>query len=450
MKITCNKIDHSIFVLRWFAQMKAKEKRKDSDAKSRGSARFPILVLLGLLLWSPLAQAALFTWTGAVSTDWSIPQNWTSAGGGIPGALDDVTIPPNVSVAMLTTASFAKTVTIQDGGSLNLNGQSLTVNGNLSVTANNTAGLLMNNPADVLTVNGDASFFSPNNVQNPANMTAGVIHLRGNLTTQAGVGRFISAGTHKVVFDGTAMQTVTFNGGSSSTSTRFNDVEISNPSGVSFAGTVFVAGNFTQTAAAKLDIQIASGTSHGLLNVAGNSTLNGALSATLTGGFVPALNQKFTVIQTTGSTRGTFTSVVPTGFTLFQTAPSVILKFGPNLLPTIGLTMDSYAFNATTNKTMTLTATTMASSPPTNADVYLAVQLPDGTLLVMQPGGGFGTALTPLLSNISIPNFSGPVFTFTFTGTEPVGNYTWFAALTTPGSLNVIGTLASAPFSFTP
>jgi len=114
--------------------------------------------------------------------------------------------------------------------------------------------------------------------------------------------------------------------------------------------------------------------------------------------------------------------------------------------PTIALTLNATTF--ITNNTMTVTATTTAS--PLRADVYVALQLPDGTLLVMQPDGSFSTALTPLLANIPIPAFNGPIFNFTFSGTEPVGNYTWFAALTTPGTLQVIGTLAVAPFSFVP
>jgi len=58
--------------------------------------------------------------------------------------------------------------------------------------------------------------------------------------------------------------------------------------------------------------------------------------------------------------------------------------------------------------------------------------------------------MTALASNIPVPDFNGPIFNYTFTGVEPVGNYTWFAALTTPGTLNIIGTLAAAPFSFAP
>jgi len=119
-------------------------------------------------------------------------------------------------------------------------------------------------------------------------------------------------------------------------------------------------------------------------------------------------------------------------------------------ISSIGINLNGTAFNSRTNKTMTLTATTIASAPVTNADVYIALQLPNGTLLVMQPGGGFGTALTPLLSGVPVPNFAGPIFSYTFTGVEPSGTYKWFAALTTPGTLQVIGTLAVASFNYMP
>jgi len=122
----------------------------------------------------------------------------------------------------------------------------------------------------------------------------------------------------------------------------------------------------------------------------------------------------------------------------------------PPPLPQIGLVLNGSAFNSTTNSTLTLTASTVQSAPVANADVYVALQLPDGTLLAMQPGGGFSTALTPLVANIPIPDFNGIIFNYAFTGVEPVGNYTWFAALTTPGTLNIIGTLATSPFSFAP
>jgi len=115
---------------------------------------------------------------------------------------------------------------------------------------------------------------------------------------------------------------------------------------------------------------------------------------------------------------------------------------------TVALALNAAAFN--TAAAMILNATTVAGNPPTVADVYVALQLPDGTLLVMQPGGSFAATMTPLLANVSVPAFTGPIFNYTFTGAEPVGNYTWFAALTQPGTFNVIGTLAAVPFTFAP
>jgi len=118
--------------------------------------------------------------------------------------------------------------------------------------------------------------------------------------------------------------------------------------------------------------------------------------------------------------------------------------------PTIALTLNKVAFNSTTNNTLILTETTVASNPSVNADFYIALKLPGGTLLVMQPDGSFSTVMTPVTANVPVANFNGPVFNYVFTGTEPTGTYTWFAALTTPGTLNVIGALATVSFSFIP
>jgi len=142
---------------------------------------------------------------------------------------------------------------------------------------------------------------------------------------------------------------------------------------------------------------------------------------------------------------------------LVATSTNYTLKSGfiptlhvPPPLPEIGLSLNGAVFNSTINSTMTLTANTVQSAPIANADVYVALQLPDGTLLVMQPDLSFSTAFTPLVSNIPVPDFTGVIFNYVFTGAEPVGTYNWFAALTTPGTMNVIGTLAVASFNYAP
>jgi len=224
-----------------------------------------------------------------------------------------------------------------------------------------------------------------------------------------------------------------------------------------------IAGNYTQQAGGKLRIGASSAASFGKLTVGGTAdlTASGAFDVNVAG-----LNTSVLVagnvlpgVLTAGVLTAPAVSVTDNSPLIDFTAAVNLAGTGVNLtvtppaIPGVALDLNGmapFAFNSTTNNVMTLTATTAASNPVANADVYVALQLPDGTLLFMQPGGGFGTTLTPLVSNISVPDFTGPIFNFTFTGTEPAGNYTWFAALTTPGSLNVIGTLAAVPFSFAP
>lgn len=115
---------------------------------------------------------------------------------------------------------------------------------------------------------------------------------------------------------------------------------------------------------------------------------------------------------------------------------------------TILLDLNSTFFN--TGNTLTLTETTAASNPVTLADKYIALQLPDGTLLVMQPDGSFSPAITPLVSNLQVADSNAQVFSYTFTGAEPVGTYKWFSALMQPGTLTPIGTINQISFDFAP
>jgi len=99
---------------------------------------------------------------------------------------------------------------------------------------------------------------------------------------------------------------------------------------------------------------------------------------------------------------------------------------------------------------LALSATVTPGTAPLAADVYVALQLPDGSLLFLQGDGTFTGNLQPIVRNWTISPFTGQIFAYTFSGGEPVGNYAWFAAFTQPGTLNFIGPIVSAPFSFSP
>jgi len=142
----------------------------------------------------------------------------------------------------------------------------------------------------------------------------------------------------------------------------------------------------------------------------------------------------------------------------FANGPSHNVGLAAQLFADIGwgtiapeLLLDLNATSFTTGDTLVLNATVNQGVPNSLVDVYAARLMPDGTLMFLQPDGvTFSTTIAPVIPNWNvINNFFGPVFTSTFTGTEPPGSYIWFIAFTTPGTLNITA-LGSAPYSFTP
>lgn len=116
--------------------------------------------------------------------------------------------------------------------------------------------------------------------------------------------------------------------------------------------------------------------------------------------------------------------------------------------PGLALSLNPASFRS--GQILTLTATVTPGPTPVTADVYVAVQLPDETLLFLLGDGSITGSLQPIVRNWTISPFSGQIFTYTFGGGEPVGNYAWLAAFTEPGTLNFIGGIVQVPFSFRP
>jgi len=119
--------------------------------------------------------------------------------------------------------------------------------------------------------------------------------------------------------------------------------------------------------------------------------------------------------------------------------------------PSLALNLNKSNFLS--RETLILAATVVPGLAPVTADVYVALQLPYGpygSLLFLQGDGGFTWDVQPIVRNWTISPFTGQIFTYTFSGAEPVGNYSWLAAFTEPGTLNFIGPIVSAPFTFSP
>src|SRR6267143_2877204 len=153
-----------------------------------------------------------------------------------------------------TRASGNLTISyITTSGNLTLNGHPIFVSGDFA-TQNGNGKLTMLNPADLLSIGGNATFAG---APLTGLDTAGVISVKGNFG-QYYAGSdwddFAASGTLKVILNGTSPQTVHFDTpGQSAQSSRFQNVEIANPTKVTFSTNAQANGNLTVSAADSVD-----------------------------------------------------------------------------------------------------------------------------------------------------------------------------------------------------
>ena len=168
------------------------------------------------------------TWTGAVSTDWSNPSNWSPPG--VPGATDAVTVGPATNEPSLTGPATANQVdVIGAGAQLTIAGQTLTTGG----FTTQTGGLLvMTNPGDLVIVTGGIFFAGGNET---GSLTAGELRVAGNFNqgSNGDPAAFFASGTHRTVLNGTTLQSVTFVNVPGS---AFQDLDISHTAGINIQG----------------------------------------------------------------------------------------------------------------------------------------------------------------------------------------------------------------------
>ncbi|MEK7727942.1 MAG: Ig-like domain-containing protein, partial [candidate division KSB1 bacterium] len=130
-------------------------------------------------------------------------------------------------------------LTIVARNALTLNGHRLHVGGSFNVKAyGEQKHLIMAAPTDALLIEGEALF------EGFSALTAGTISVRGNLTQKTSSGALQPAGT-VFVFDGTTLQTVSFERPGLVNRSFLRDVVIKNPAGVNFASEVYITGRLT-------------------------------------------------------------------------------------------------------------------------------------------------------------------------------------------------------------
>lgn len=100
-----------------------------------------------------------------------------------------------------------------------------------------------------------------------------------------------------------------------------------------------------------------------------------------------------------------------------------------------------------TAETLTLTAVLAPGPTSTLVDAYVVLQIP-GDIVVSVVPGGLVPGIVPIASSFTPVAFAGQVFAHAFTGAEPPGTYTVFAALAQAGTANVIGVIQQSSFLF--
>ena len=83
-------------------------------------------------------------------------------------------------------------------------------------------------------------------------------------------------------------------------------------------------------------------------------------------------------------------------------------------------------------------------------DAYIVVGTPDGQLLSLQLDGRLLPGLVPIGRNFVPFAFNGPVFQLNLPAGAPAGAYVFYAALASPGTLNLLTPIATAVLTVSP
>ncbi|MCR4315319.1 MAG: chitobiase/beta-hexosaminidase C-terminal domain-containing protein [Planctomycetes bacterium] len=323
-------------------------------------------------------------------------------------------------------------LTISEGATFTLGGNSVTVDGTFTNTLNNVvgSGLVMTNALDVLTLQSNATFtggYNYGSATSLGNFTAGEIHFRGNFTMNAssyGTHKaFISTGTH-VIFDGSVQQTISMSSTGASDG-RFYSVDFNNVAGCYLSSAIRFSEDVTCLAG---DVTSASG------------------AATLKTNLIDASNSRWKVTNTTldNALTTSLTTYMQTNLTIVgEIALSNSIEISGSLTISEGakFTLGGNTVTVGTNFTCTISNSPGTGLIMTNAMDSLVIQ-GNATFSVAYNNGtatssGNLTAGTiQLFGNFTQSQASyGSAFAFVSTGTtvEFVGTSQQTVSFTNPG-----------------
>lgn len=120
----------------------------------------------------------------------------------------------------------------------------------------------------------------------------------------------------------------------------------------------------------------------------------------------------------------------------------------PPVPPALTLSLNRQSFGA--GDTLALAVNLLVGTDPSPVDVYLVNSAPDGALRSLQFDGSQAPGLRPLVRGLTPLPFSGEVWRGALSPDALTGAHAWLGALTVPGSLNVIGSIAQVPYTVSP
>lgn len=147
----------------------------------------------------------------------------------------------------------------------------------------------------------------------------------------------------------------------------------------------------------------------------------------------------------------TMAGVSPTAWVYFAQYRDPLIDL---LRPALSLSISPVTVR--TGATVTLSARVIPGTTPASGDVYIALQAPGCTAnfcktLFWLGALNFVKTVQPLLDSWPISPFAGPIFSYTFNGSEPTGTYRWLGAFVEPGTpLNLISDITQPSFEFRP